>query len=1245
MLRRLIILSLAMVLLILATACDRQEPTTQPSEVIPTIAEEPKPTVSLEPEQTTEPIEAPTEPVEPIEAAVTFNNLHVSSPDWPEQIIYFLMLDRFADGDPANNDQGAGEYNPEDASRYSGGDLSGVINQLDYIEGLGATAVWITPPVANQWWNPLVNFSGYHGYWAENFKQVDAHYGDLETYQALSDALHQRGMVLIQDIVTNHTGDFFTYSDENGQIKYDASQPSENVRFNSESVPVTAPSQAPFDQNRVTDPDHRQAAIYHWTPMITDFSNEQQLLTYQLADLDDLNSENPEVRQALRDSYAYWIENVGVDAFRVDTVLYAEHDFWNDFMYSPDAQTPGMKSVAAETGREEFFAFGEAYVSSDPFDSSGDRRVASYIGTAEKPELDAVLNFPLYFTINRVFAEGAPTDYLTYRLETAQDTSIFPNPFVIPNFLDNHDVARFSAKGNIGGLKQATMLLMTIPGIPVIYYGTEQGFTEQRPAMFAEGWGSGGQDHYDRHSELYQHIAALAEMRKAEPLFTQGSLTVLQDNMNGPGVFAFRRDFEDETALIIFNTSDRPVLMADLDTALTEGSVLELMSGLVGQEGLIVGQDGLITRELPAREGLVLRLGQETVELPEVDAQVTIETELTGQVFSEPFEVSGTVSQAQSPVNLIINDNLASVIEATSEADGRWLATVPMDRFPPGLSLNTLIAYAPELLVASDPITFEAEVTSTEAMVTIYDQIGDDVGPRHVYQLPTDETFGDQMDILSVSAAAFGTNLMVSLEPAEISDVWDPANGFDHVLYHVFIDLPGQTGLTVLPLLNANTPEGFEWDYLAFIEGWSNRLYSTDGASADSYGASVTPAPVPSVDEENKRITFLFTSDALGNPETLEGARIYISAWDWNGVDQVLRPLRNTAGQWHFGGGDGQVDPLIIDDTEILEIFLDSRVVKEDPAGDDTAPDGLYTLPADESIGQQMDIRRASLVQSKDGLRLDMKMSEVTDEQAAPNAFDHVMFHIFLDVPGKEGVTPLPLLHAQTPSGMAWDYAAVISGWESQLFAADGATAEAFGPEQSSKPTITINQEEAVISVLFSPESLGGISTLDDLKVYVATWDWDDTVSAHRPLTPEGGQFEFGGGDGTSDPLIIDDVVVGLATVYKSPLPPVPKAQITLLVTIPESTPVEEGLYITGPFNSWTLKDPAYQFTDQGDGTYLLVLELEEGEIIEYRIGRGSLANTELLDSDDRFANRQIEVLPGAEDQTIEIAVEGWWDQ
>ena len=141
--------------------------------------------------------------------------LHVPSPDWRDQVIYFVMTDRFDDANPSNNQQGADEFDPRLESKYSGGDLQGVRRRLDYIQGLGASAVWITPPVANQWWNG--EYGGYHGYWASNFKKVDPHMGNLKDYQQLSDALHRRSMFLVQDIVLNHTGDFFRYTHWNAQ--------------------------------------------------------------------------------------------------------------------------------------------------------------------------------------------------------------------------------------------------------------------------------------------------------------------------------------------------------------------------------------------------------------------------------------------------------------------------------------------------------------------------------------------------------------------------------------------------------------------------------------------------------------------------------------------------------------------------------------------------------------------------------------------------------------------------------------------------------------------------------------------------------------------------------------------------------------------------------------------------------------------------------------------------------------------
>ncbi len=901
--RRLAVVALAISLTVVAcTSSTDPEPTTTAS---PSSAQ-PNSNLS-EGEATTV-----TEPPDP---------LHVASPDWREQIIYFVMIDRFADGDPTNNDQGAGEYDPSDDSRFQGGDLQGIIDELDYIEGLGATSVWITPPVSNQWWDPLVTYGGYHGYWAANFTEVDPHFGDLETYQDLSRSLHEQGMYLIQDIVTNHTGNFFTYIGEG-----DPDDPTRGYQGNPRTVPVTAPTQSPFDQNDPNDPAHLAADIYHWTTTIQDFTDPEQLTLHQLADLDDLNTENPVVRTALRDAYAYWIENVGVDGFRIDTVRHVEHDFWNEFMHSTDPSSPGMNAVAAGTGREDFLAFGEAFITGEPFDDTADREVASFTGTAETPELPAVIGFPMYTTINRVFGEGAATSELAFRLDTLANSGIYPDPLITPIFLDNHDVGRFLARGTNVGLEQALTFLLTSPGIPVIYYGTEQGFTEQRLAMFA-----GGQDRYDTQAPLYLLISQLSGLRLSTKALTHGSTRVLA-SAPGPGVVAFARDYEDSHALILINTASTPALAAKLDTGLEPGTVLKAAFSRTGStQAEIVDSDGAVTIELPAGEAAIL-IGSSGSGNVIDGPGVAIDQATIGQVSAsidrlweqnQPFRQDVTIRgsvEGDGELLLVIDGDLASARPLEVRSNGRWDADLSMGGFVPGLSTHQVTVYSPDSGAAATPLDFTVEVFADGETTVFAEPLDDAVGPTGSYIAPQDSSFGGQMDIGEVSLTTFGTNLEVKMSMAEVTDVWNPANGFDHVMFHVFIDVPGvDGGAEILPNLNAATPSDFSWDVMALAEGWSVGMFAADGASEQNYGGPAGPVPLVTVDKTAGTVALLFDARALGSPETLSGARVYITTWDWDGVQARYRPLTPTGDQWEFGGGS-EGDPLVFDDTDVFVI-------------------------------------------------------------------------------------------------------------------------------------------------------------------------------------------------------------------------------------------------------------------------------------------------------------------------------------
>jgi len=835
--------------------------------------------------------------------------LHMPSPEWQDQVMYFIMIDRFNDGDSTNNDQGMGEYDPDDERKFSGGDLKGITQKLDYVKELGATSIWITPPVANQWWNPGVQFGGYHGYWAQDFKSIDKHFGSLGDYKQLSDQMHRRDMYLIHDIVVNHTGDYFYYKGD-----YNPDEPQKNYYFNEGVVPTSAPTQFPFSLNNVNNPEHLTAKIYNWTPNILNYQDENERLYYQLSGLDDLNTENPAVRNALKDSYRYWIKEVGVDAYRIDTIIYVETDFWNDFVHAPD----GMNVAASETGRENFLMFGEAFVGSEPYSEEGDKFVASYFGKAEKPGVNSMLNFPLHYTLRRVFAEGNPTAYLGYRLNLAANSGIYKNPHTLTNFLDNHDTQRFMETGSLEAFKQALTCLLTIPGIPIIYQGTEQAFDIQRKSMFAEGWASEGKDHFNTDSPMFAFLQELIQLRKDNLLFSRGDLAILQESAVGSGVLAYKRTYNGKSAIILFNTADERILLSNLNTGLAGNTILQKAFGEKLPSQLVCKKGGMLNYELPARSyGVFIAQGiqpgvQQTVE------EITLET-TPPDTLRRDFSLKGRIVGEVKNIQIVVDGKLDRSFPAVVKGD-TWIANLPISRFPFGNTQHSITAYSGEAVVSSKAIEIITSLPIQGTVVQFDDPGGDDYGSTGSYKIPSDVTFGKQMDIEHVELRSFGGNLLVQLRMGEISTYWAPPNKFDHVGLQVFIDMPEQEGKSVLPRLNANAPDGFFWDFMSYSSGWVNIFFSAKGATEQNNGTLVTPAPEIRVDAEARTITLMYSPDALGNPETLSGARVYITTWDGAGSEGFHRALTPEGAAFEFGGGDGSKDPLILDDTMILEI-------------------------------------------------------------------------------------------------------------------------------------------------------------------------------------------------------------------------------------------------------------------------------------------------------------------------------------
>ena len=882
--------------------------------------------------------------------------LHVPSPDWREQIIYFLMIDRFNDGDITNNDQQADVYNPSDGRFYSGGDIKGVSDRVDYIKELGATAVWITPPNANLWWSESAQSAGYHGYWARNFKEVDEHYGDLTDYKKLSHKLHSNGMYLIQDVVINHTGEFFNY-----QGDYDPKNTLKNYHILNNNRPTLSPTQKPFDQNNQHDPEHVNADIYHWTPEITNYDDPYQETTYQLSGLNDLNTDNPTVRNALKDSFNYWINEVGVDSFRLDTAKYVETEFLRDFLYAKN----GVLESARKNGKSDFRVFGEIFNTSNALKTEGEEKIEQYFGKTGKPVLNGVIGFPLYKTIEEVFRSGKPTSWLTHRIQAQM--SIYRDPFMVLNFVDNHDTKRFQTSNESSALKQALALILTIPGIPVIYQGDEQALVHSRQAMFKGGYLS-SKDQFDRQNTVYQFISKLAAIRKRNQALTKGDITLLKDTNSGPGIFAFERNYNNERLYVVFNTSESERLLSNLPIEMTNKQGLALLfSANASNLAITANSDELHTEGLAnpqtqnyrlqssrlsmvvnARDVLVFKVtdidsgseittradsGSESETnsngLPKEliiynkpaaddidDMQIRVNMDDKSMHFhNQDALITGTFNLANHCMLLVTNGQINRDAQVCSNSLGEWHFTLVNQDF--GQKDYNLQLFEP----VTQTISQEIKLTLTNDKVAFRaqqaDRVGDDIGSSGDYNKPTDSSYGGQMDISQVELLAGGATLEVTLTMDEVRSDWLAPNGFDHLALNVFFNVPGRTGLSVLPQLKANTPPGFEWNYAHKLYGWDNSVSGQTGASHSQSGDILPWSPKVKVSTNLNTISITYNASQFGLSDW-NGVELYISTWDVSGEGDY-RSITSEASRWQFSrpGGDG---PYILDDIKPIYI-------------------------------------------------------------------------------------------------------------------------------------------------------------------------------------------------------------------------------------------------------------------------------------------------------------------------------------
>jgi glycosidase len=519
-----------------------------------------------------------------------------------DEVVYFVLPDRFENGDPANDQGGiAGDrlvtgFDPTHKGFYHGGDLKGLTARLDYIQGLGATAIWLGPIYKNK---PVQGpageeSAGYHGYWITDFTRVDPHFGEEADMRAFVDAAHARGMKVYLDIITNHTADVIQYrecvgapcayrskadypytrrggvdgSPINEGFAGDGVRSSANFALLKDANYAYTPFVAPAEADVKVPAWLNDPRLYH-NRGNSDFWGESSLHG-DFVGLDDLLTENPRVVQGFIDIFGAWIEKYRIDGFRIDTARHVNPEFWQSFV-------PAMLNRARSLGIAHFHIFGE--VAADGVD------VAQLARHTRVDKLPTVLDFGFAGAVRELLAKDAGTSVLA---RLYQDDGLYEGGAVtalrLPTFTGNHDFGRLAwmirdARPDIGDeeLSQRVMLgnamLFLLRGVPVVYSGDEQGFIGHgvdqaaRQDMFPSKVASyndqvllGTRDttavaNFNTQHPMYAQIAGLAKLRHDYLALRRGR-QVVRAHGKTPGLFAVSRIGNDgREILLAFNTS------------------------------------------------------------------------------------------------------------------------------------------------------------------------------------------------------------------------------------------------------------------------------------------------------------------------------------------------------------------------------------------------------------------------------------------------------------------------------------------------------------------------------------------------------------------------------------------------------------------------------------------------------------------------------------------------------------------
>lgn len=492
-------------------------------------------------------------------------------------VIYLMMPDRFANGDPSNDSvegmlETADRSNPE---RRQGGDIQGVMDHLDYIKDLGMTAIWFTPIIEN---DMAAEYGAYHGYAATDLYRVDRRYGSNAEYKQLVEEAHSKDMKVIMDMIHNHIGDRHWWMND---------LPTSDWIHDIEEYGTT---------------NFRGAVASD--PYASEYDSDKLMNGWFVQEMPDLNQKNELLADYLIQNTIWWIEYSGIDGIRMDTYVY------------PDQQYMARWAKEVLEAYPDFNIVGESWVNTVPaeaywqYDKPG-------VDDGYNSNLPSVTDFQIANAIRQAFNEDFGwLNGLSKLYYVLSQDFVYADPMLNVNFLDNHDMGRIyeTVGKDEDYFKMAYAFLMTTRGIPQVYYGTELMMGHENRGGDDEAWRQtmpGGwpndersvfteEGRTDKENAILDYITKLTQWRKGAVAIHEGELIHFVPENN---TYVYFRVHENQTVMVVMNANEEPV-------TLDQNRFAEILNGFELGMNVVSGEELDITRdfEVPAKTAGVWEL-------------------------------------------------------------------------------------------------------------------------------------------------------------------------------------------------------------------------------------------------------------------------------------------------------------------------------------------------------------------------------------------------------------------------------------------------------------------------------------------------------------------------------------------------------------------------------------------------------------------------------------------------------------